>query len=81
MHNNEDLITEIKPPEIVVLSPRGKPYIINEYEWMHLRVQIRKNNIKGWKYQKDNDELIEIDQNGRVSEYPKQFEVMERYLE
>lgn len=63
-------IKHIQPPTAIVISPDGKKYELNEYEFHDLRVQIKNIKEKGWKVKPTaNDTETEIDTDGRVANW------------
>ena len=77
------MITKIIPPTVKVKAPiisEVECYILNEYEFLHLRVQIKKKKSEGWKWVHDQGMEVDIDSDGRMEIYPNQFAVMENYL-
>lgn len=63
-------INRIKPPTLDIYEPSGKLLgTVNEYEFLDIRVQIKKEQIFGY-YLIFNGEKVQIDKNGELEEYP-----------
>lgn len=74
-------IKNITPPTVEVYNPEnGLLITMNEYELLDLRVQIKKEKAQGY-YIKFNGEIILINRNGDLSEYPEGLlDTMTNYL-
>lgn len=44
------IINKIEPPTVLVRSPEGEEFILNEYELYALRIKIREGRVNGWSY-------------------------------
>jgi len=75
------MITKINPPTVKVKSPsiETEYYLLNEYEFLHLRVQIKKGKRTGWKWVHDQGIEIEIRPDGGMEIYPNEFSILENY--
>lgn len=63
-------INRITPPTLDIYKPSGKLLgTVNEYEFLDIRVQIKKEQIFGY-YLIFNGEKVQIDKNGELEEYP-----------
>lgn len=64
-------INKINPPTLEVFTPDGELLgVVNEYEFLDLRVQIRKAQIFGYYFIFNGQKLL-IDKNGELEDYPK----------
>ena len=63
-------INKIIPPTLEVYEPNGDLIgTVNEYEFLDLRVQIKKLQLSGY-YLIFNSKKVRIDRNGDLEEYP-----------
>jgi hypothetical protein len=63
-------INKITPPTLDIYDPSGNLLgTVNEYEFLDIRVQIKKEQISGY-YLIFNDKKVRIDKNGELEEYP-----------
>jgi hypothetical protein len=63
-------INKIIPPTLEVYEPNGNLIgTVNEYEFLDLRVQIKKLQLSGY-YLIFNFKKVRIDRNGELEEYP-----------
>lgn len=63
-------INKITPPTLEVYEPSGNLLgTVNEYEFLDIRVQIKKAQIFGY-YLLFNDKKVRIDKDGELEEYP-----------
>lgn len=63
-------INKITPPTLDIYEPNGNLLgTVNEYEFLDVRVQIRKNQLSGY-YLIFNGKKIRIDRNGELESYP-----------
>ena len=63
-------INRIEPPTMEVYSPDGELLgTVNEYEFLDIRVQIKKAQIFGY-YVVFNSIKVRIDRNGELESYP-----------
>ena len=60
-------------PTITILNPDGSELITtnNITTFFYIRSEIKKNSLKGYKVRTDDGNLYEIDQCGRISEWPE----------
>ena len=64
-------ISKINPPTLEVFTPDGKLLgVVNEYEFLDLRVQIKKAQEFGYSFIFNNQKFL-IDKNGELEDYPK----------
>lgn len=64
-------INEISSPEFEIYTPDNILLgIINEYEFLDIRVQIKKLQLSGY-YIRFNNQKIKIDRNGHLDHYPE----------
>ncbi len=69
----------IIPPYINVVSPEGKVYTLNEYEFNELRVQIKTLKQTGWAYRQCNQN-VDINSDGKCIDSPDAFELNANFL-
>jgi len=63
-------INKIIPPTLDIYQPNGELLgTVNEYEFLDIRVQIRKAQLSGY-YLIFKDKKVRIDRNGELEEYP-----------
>jgi sporulation protein YlmC with PRC-barrel domain len=63
-------INKIAPPTLQIYTPNGELLgTVNEYEFLDIRVQIKKQQVSGY-YGIFNGERINIDRNGELEKYP-----------
>lgn len=71
---------KIEPPTYEIRDPNDEVYILNEYELLELRVQIKRKSEEGWYVIFDN-QVIPIDIDGKISEWPPGLcDHIEKYL-
>ena len=63
-------IRKIVPPTLEIYDPRDKLLgVVNEYEFLDIRVQIKKAQANGY-YLIFKGKKVMIDRNGQLEEYP-----------
>lgn len=63
-------VKKIVPPTVDIYDPNDTFLgTVNEYEFLELRVQIKKAQVSGY-YFKTNGKKVRIDKNGTLEEYP-----------
>jgi len=63
-------INKIIPPTLEVYAPNGELLgEVNEYEFLDIRVQIKKSQVSGY-YLQFKGKKVRIDRNGELEEYP-----------
>ena len=73
-------ITKIKPPEVQFWYKETFIGYVNEYEFNDLRIQIKDDKIEGyWVFSDDKE--YHIFNNGRLTERPKCFKLLEEQLD
>jgi hypothetical protein len=73
-------VKHVPPPYVTVFDPYGDAHTLNEYQFLDLRVQIMNEGAEGWSALCETGVICAIDKDGRLSHYPKQFDLMEKYL-
>lgn len=73
---SSEFIKRIPAPTVRVRNPEGRIFILNEYEFLNLRMQIKRNETDGWKWLDENDLEHDIDAKGQMKEYPKSLNLM-----
>lgn len=74
-------VNKITPQTVECFDPNNNSLgFLNEYEFHDLRVQIKREKVKGYYCIFDNRELF-IDINGRIAFWPEGFfDVIENYM-
>ncbi len=75
------MIKTIPCPNVIVQSPEGDVHFLNEYEWVYLRSQIKKNKDEGWTWVSHRlDHPVKIKNDGEPEVWPPQFELLDKLL-